>query len=56
MPSLIQKAGIVYIKHDENSRPVLVTYINIFQDMFPEFYNACDESTENKNISGYQNV
>ena len=32
---------MVCIKHNENSRPVLVTDITIFQDMFPEFYNVC---------------
>ena len=47
---------MIYIKHNENSRPMLVTDINILQDMYPEFYNVCDEIKENQNISGYQNV
>ena len=32
------KNGMVYIKQNKNSRPVLVTDIIIFQEMFPEFY------------------
>ena len=43
------KNGMVYIKQNENSRPVLVTDILIFQEMFPEFY-VCDEIKENQNI------
>ena len=40
---------MVYIKHHENSIPVLVTDIPILQDMFPGFY-VCDETRENQNI------
>ena len=43
------KNGMVYIMQNENSRPVLVTDIIIFQEMFPEFY-VCDEIRENLNI------
>ena len=43
------KNDMVYIKHNENSRPVLVADITILQDMFPEFY-VCDETRENQNI------
>ena len=43
------KNGMVYIKQNKNSRPVLVTDIIIFQEMFPEFY-VCDEIRENQNI------
>ena len=34
---MFSKNGMVYIKHSENSRPVLDTDITILQDMFPEF-------------------
>ena len=54
--AMFTKNGMVYIKHNENSRPLLVTNISILRDMFPEFYNVCDETRENQNISGYQNV
>ena len=40
---------MVYIQHNENSRPVLVTDIAILQKMFPEFY-VFDEIRENQNI------
>ena len=53
---MFTKNGMVYIKHNENSRPLLVTNISILHDMFPEFYNVCDETRQNQNISGYQNV
>ena len=45
-----------YIKYTENSRPVSDTDISITQDIFPEFYNVCDETKKNQNILGSRNV
>lgn len=47
--AMFTKNGMVYITQNENSRPVLITDIIIFQEMFPEFY-VCDEIRENQNI------
>lgn len=35
---MFTKNGNVYIKHTENSGPVIATDSNILQDIFPEFY------------------
>ena len=43
---MFTKNVMVYILHNENSRPVLVTDITILYDMFPEFYNVCHETRE----------
>ena len=40
------KGGTVLIKKN-NSRPSVITNMNILRDMFPNFYNVCEESNEN---------
>ena len=50
------KNGTVYIKQNENSRPVVILNMNVLHDMFPNFYDLSKEGSENRDISGDQNV
>ena len=50
------KNGTVYIKQNENSRPVVILNMNVLHDMFPNFYDFSKEGNESCDISGDQNV
>ena len=40
--------GRVYIKQNENSRPVVILNMNVLRDMFPNFYDLSKEGNENR--------
>ena len=46
------KNGTVYVKQNENSRPVAILNMNVLHDLFPNFYDMSKEGNENHNISG----
>ena len=50
------KNGTVYVKQNENSRPVAILNMNVLHDMFPNFYDMSKEGNENRDISEYQNA
>ena len=50
------KNGTVYVKQNENSRPVAILNMNVLHDMFPNFYEMSKEGNENPDISGDQNA
>ena len=50
------KNGTVYVKQNENSRPVAILNMNVLHDMFPNFYDISKEGNENSDISGDQNA
>ena len=50
------KSGIVYIKQNENSRPVVIVNMNVLHCMFLTFFDLSKESNENHDISGDQNA
>ena len=50
------KNGTVYIKQNENSRPVAILNMNVLYDKFPNFHDLSKESNENRDISGDQNA
>ena len=50
------KNGTVYIKQNENSRPVVILNMNVLNEMLPNFYDLSKEGNENCDISGDQNV
>ena len=48
--------GTVYVKQNENSRPVAILNMNVLHDMFPKFYDISKEGNENRDISEDQNA
>ena len=52
--STFTRNGIVYIKQNENSRPVVI--IIILHDMFPNFFDLSKNGNENRDISEDQNA
>ena len=54
--STFTKNGTVYIKQNENSRPLVILSMNVLHDMFPNLYDLSKEGNENRDISGDQNV
>ena len=46
----------VYIKQNENSKPVVILNMNVLHGMFPYFYDLNKKSNQNDGISGDQNV
>ena len=50
------KNGTVYIKQNENSRPLVILNMNVLNDRFPNLYELSKEGNENYDISGDQNV
>ena len=52
MFSTFTKNGTVYIKQNENSRPVVILNMNALHDMFPNFFYLSKEDNENRNILG----
>ena len=50
------KNGTVYIKQNENSRPLVILNMNGLHDRFPNIYDLSKEGNENRDISGDQNV
>ena len=46
------KNGIVYIKQNENSRPVVIINMNVLHCMFFTFFDLSKESNENHDILG----
>ena len=47
--------GPVYIKQNENSRPVVIINMNVLH-MFRNFYDLSKEGNENHGTTGDQNV
>ena len=54
--STFTKNGTVYIKQNENSRPLVILNMNGLHDRFPNIYDLSKEGNENRDISGDQNV
>ena len=54
--STFTKNGTVYVKQNENSRPVAILNMNVLHDMFLKFYDISKEGNENRDISGDQNA
>ena len=50
------KNGTVYIKQNENSRPVVIINMNKLHDMFTNFFDLSKEGNENSDILGDQNT
>ena len=50
------KNGTVYIKQNENSRPVVIINMNKLHDIFPNFFDLSKEGYENSDILGDQNT
>ena len=50
------KNGTVYVKQNENSRPVAILNMNVLHDMFPNFNDMSKEGNENRDISGDENA
>ena len=53
---IFTKNGTVYIKENENSRPVVILNMDALHDKFPNFYDLSKEGNENRDISGDQNA
>ena len=54
--STFTKNGTVYVKQNENSRPVAILNMNVLHDMFPNFNDMSKEGNENRDISGDENA
>ena len=54
--STFTKNSTVYIKQNENSRPVVIINMNVLHDMFHNFFDLSKEGNENRDISGDQNA
>ena len=52
---MFAKNDIVYIKENENSRPVVIINVNVRHDMFPNFFYLRKEDNKNYDILGEQN-
>ena len=48
--------GTVYIKQNENSRPVVIINMNVLHDMFPNFHDLSNEDNENCDTLRNQNA
>ena len=53
---IFTKNGTVYIKENENSRPVVILNMDALHDKFPNFYDLRKEGNDNRDISGDQNA
>ena len=47
---------MVYIKQNENSRPVVILNMNVLHDKFPNFYDLSKEGNKNHDMSEDQNA
>ena len=52
---MFTKNGTVYIKQNENSRPVIIINMNVLY-MFPDFYDLSKEGNENHDTTRDQNA
>ena len=53
---MFTKSDTIYIKQNENSRPMVFINMNVLHDMFPNFFDLNKGGNENCDISGDQNA